>query len=391
MASSIEPLYPPNEAQRLYALRRYDILDTPPERTFDRITAMAARLFNVPIAVISLVDESRIWFKSHHGLNVEEISRDPGLCASAILQQEAWVLSDARTDARSAANPLVTGDFGLQFYVGVPLRTQDGFNIGMLCVLDQQPHAVAEAQIADLKDLAAIIMDQMERRLATRRALDGTTRLAGERETALELAALMAREYDQNIQSTLELITGLLRHQSLTIDGSQGAAQLTFTANRVATIRRAHQHISAAAGASVANVTQYLRRLCADLKAVIGQDSIEDLSVEELSVDGADLNVAPRPLIAIGLIVNELVANAAKQGAKHIRVSLEERPEGYALSVGDDGAGLPDGFDPVASRGLGMKIVLGQAQHLNGRVVAGPADGGKGARFTITFPATGLD
>ena len=386
MASSNNQLYPPNEAQRLSALRRYDILDTPPERTFDRITAMAARLFNVPIAVISLVDESRIWFKSHHGLNVEEISRDPGLCASAILQQEAWILSDARTDERSRANPLVTGDFGLRFYVGIPLRTQDGFNIGMLCVLDQQPHPVSEAQIADLNDLAAIVMDQMELRLSTRRAIAGTTRLAGERETALELAALVAREYDENVQSTLELITGLLRHQSLTIEGSEGAAQLAFTANRVATIRRAHQHISAAAGSGVANVTEYLRHLCDDLRDVIGRDS-----VEELQVDGIDLNVAPRPLIAIGLIVNELVANAAKNGARRIEVSLERQSGSYALFVGDDGAGLPEGFDLAASGGFGMKIVLGQTQHLGGRVLVGPGDGRKGARFTIVFPAASLD
>jgi two-component sensor histidine kinase len=386
MASSNNQLYPPNEAQRLSALRRYDILDTPPERTFDRITAMAARLFNVPIAVISLVDESRIWFKSHHGLNVEEISRDPGLCASAILQQEPWILNDARTDERSRANPLVTGDFGLRFYVGIPLRTQDGFNIGMLCVLDQQPHPVSEAQIADLNDLAAIVMDQMELRLSTRRAIAGTTRLAGERETALELAALVAREYDENVQSTLELITGLLRHQSLTIEGSEGAAQLAFTANRVATIRRAHQHISAAAGSGVANVTEYLRHLCDDLRDVIGRDR-----VEELSVDGIDLDVAPRPLIAIGLIVNELVANAAKHGARRIEVLLERQFGGYALTVRDDGAGLPEGFDLAASGGFGMKIVLGQTQHLGGRVLAGPGDGGKGARFTISFPASSLD
>src|SRR5688500_1261669 len=98
MTASIQQLYHPNETQRLLALRRYDILDTPPEATFDRITAMAARIFDVPVAVISLVDESRIWFKSHHGLNVEEIARDPGLCASAILQHEPWVLSDARAD-----------------------------------------------------------------------------------------------------------------------------------------------------------------------------------------------------------------------------------------------------------------------------------------------------
>src|SRR5665213_1898886 len=100
-------LTPAEEAQRLAAVRRYDILDTPPDGSFDRITAIAARQFSVPISIISLVDHDRIWFKSHHGLDVEQIDRGPGLCASAILQIDPWVLTDAKNDPRSLANPLV--------------------------------------------------------------------------------------------------------------------------------------------------------------------------------------------------------------------------------------------------------------------------------------------
>jgi GAF domain-containing protein len=118
------------EAGRLAALRRYDILDTPPDGSFDRITALAADLFSVPIAIISLVDHDRIWFKSHHGLDVAQIDRAPGLSASAILQDGPWILTDARADIRSLTNPLVAGEFGLRFYTGIPLQTQDGFNLG---------------------------------------------------------------------------------------------------------------------------------------------------------------------------------------------------------------------------------------------------------------------
>ena len=130
-------LTPEGEARRLAAVQRYEILDTPPDGSFDRITAIAARLFCVPISIISLVDHDRIWFKSHHGLNVPQIDRGPGLCASAILQDAPWILNDAKNDPRSLANPLVAGDFGLRFYVGVPLRTNDGFNLGTLCVIDR--------------------------------------------------------------------------------------------------------------------------------------------------------------------------------------------------------------------------------------------------------------
>ena len=126
------PLFPAAEFQRMAAVRRYDVLDTPPDGAFDRITALAARRFGVPISIISIVDEDRIWFKSRHGLPVGQIGRDPGLCASAILSNDPYILTDASIDPRSLANPLVAGDFGLRFYAGVPLTTSDGHNLGTL-------------------------------------------------------------------------------------------------------------------------------------------------------------------------------------------------------------------------------------------------------------------
>ena len=137
---------PANEAERLAAVRRYDILDTPPDGAFDRITRIAARLFEVPISVVSIVDTDRIWFKSHHGLDVSEIPRSPGLCASAILDAKPWVLTDASVDPRSLTNPLVAGEFGLRFYAGVPLRTPDGFTLGTLCVIDQTPRPITQTR-----------------------------------------------------------------------------------------------------------------------------------------------------------------------------------------------------------------------------------------------------
>ena len=161
---------PPNEAQRLQALQRYEILDTPPDGAFDRIVDLAARLLRVPIALVSLVDADRIWFKSRYGLDVAEITRDPGLCASAILFDKPWIVTDARNDPRTLANPLVARDAGFQFYAAIPLRTSDGFNLGTLCVIDYQPRMLGEDEIAILQDLAALVMDEMELRLASRRA-----------------------------------------------------------------------------------------------------------------------------------------------------------------------------------------------------------------------------
>jgi sigma-B regulation protein RsbU (phosphoserine phosphatase) len=162
---------PANEAERLAAVRRYDVLDTPPDGAFERITALAARLLDVPISIVSIVDTDRIWFKSHHGLDVEQIDREPGLCASAILQDGPWLVADAKADPRTLANPLVAGEFGLGFYAGVPLTTHDGYNLGTLCVIDLGPREMSDAQVATLSDLAALVMDELELRLSARTAV----------------------------------------------------------------------------------------------------------------------------------------------------------------------------------------------------------------------------
>lgn len=161
-------ILPPNEQGRMAAVNRYDILDTPPDGAFDRITRLASAILEVPIAIVSIVDHDRIWFKSTVGLDVPEIGREPGLCASAILGAEPWVVSAADVDPRALANPLVAGEFGLRFYAGVPLTTDDGFALGTLCVIDKEPREATPHQLSLLQDLAALVMDELELRLAAR-------------------------------------------------------------------------------------------------------------------------------------------------------------------------------------------------------------------------------
>lgn len=159
------------ESLRMDAVRRYDILDTPPDRSFDRVTALAARTCGTPIAIVTIVDTDRIWFKSRHGLEVDQIDRDPGLCASAIMHDEPWIVEDASNDPRTLANPLVAGEMGVQFYLGVPLTTHDGYNLGTLCVLDFKARVATDRHILDLTDLAAIVVDELELRRAARQVL----------------------------------------------------------------------------------------------------------------------------------------------------------------------------------------------------------------------------
>lgn len=162
------------EEERLAAVRRYDILDTPPDGSFDRITKLASELFDIPVALVTIVDHDRIWFKSKAGLDdVSEIPRDPGLCASAVLQDTPYIVEEARTDPRTLANPLVAGQFGLQFYAAAPLRTSDGHRLGTLCLLDREPRMFSPKQASVLQQLADVVMDEMELRLSARRLASG--------------------------------------------------------------------------------------------------------------------------------------------------------------------------------------------------------------------------
>lgn len=160
----IPPPIPPDEAQRLAALHALHILDTPPEERFDRITRLAQRLFDVPIALISLVDASRQWVKSRAGLDVEQIPREMSFCAHAILGRGPFVVRDARVDPRFSDNPLVTGEPAIRFYAGWPLADPAGHTLGALCLIDRRPRQLSEADLQVLRDLAALAEQELTNR-----------------------------------------------------------------------------------------------------------------------------------------------------------------------------------------------------------------------------------
>ncbi|QED36679.1 GAF domain-containing protein [Antarcticibacterium arcticum] len=175
------------ETERIKAVNRYDILDTPKDGNFDRITVLASKMFNVPIAIISIVDEDRIWFKSQYGLEgVKQIDREPGLCASAILSKDVYLVENAIEDPRCMTNPLVCSDFGLRFYAAAPLQTKDGHNLGTLCIIDKKQRFIHKGQLDILEEMAAIVVDELELRLAARIAIKKSSERIAELENQLK-------------------------------------------------------------------------------------------------------------------------------------------------------------------------------------------------------------
>ena len=155
------PDIPDNEASRLSTLQSLDVLDTAPEERFDRVTRMAKRLFQVPIALVSIVDQNRQWFKSCIGLDVSETPRDISFCGHTILGDNTFYIEDATKDERFADNPLVAGPPHIRFYAGHPLRAPSGEKMGTLCIIDSKPKKLSNDDLLALEDLAAIVDQEL--------------------------------------------------------------------------------------------------------------------------------------------------------------------------------------------------------------------------------------
>jgi GAF domain-containing protein len=170
-AGGAKPKVADAESARLEAVRRYNLLDTPPDGAFDRITALAARIFDVPVAIVSIVDAERVWLKSHHGIDVTEVERSRGLATSGGLHEKTLVIEDVQADPRITAGATAAAASALRFYAGVPLITPDGHNLGSFAIIDWKPRTFGPQDVASLEDLAAIVLHEMELRLAARRAV----------------------------------------------------------------------------------------------------------------------------------------------------------------------------------------------------------------------------
>jgi len=184
---------PRNEARRLKVLWQYDVLDTVPEEVFDDLTELAARICEAPIALISLVDENRQWFKSKIGLTPTETSREISFCAHAIMQDGLFIIPDATKDERFAQNPLVTSGARIRFYAGAPLITPDGHALGTLCVIDKVPRQLRPEQQQALRVLARHVMSQLELRHRARELADAHKARETTRDELEKVCAEVAR------------------------------------------------------------------------------------------------------------------------------------------------------------------------------------------------------
>lgn len=397
---------PDNEEARLARLEQYKILDTPAEDAFDRATRLASKIMGTPIALVSLVDRDRQWFKSRLGLDVPETPRDVAFCAHAIMTTDPLVVGDALQDERFADNPLVNEQPKIRFYAGAPLTTRDGFNIGTLCAIDMEPHAPTDSQIEALQDLAQMVVDELDLRATGRMALEDVAR----RKQLDELKSAFITSVNHELRTPLTSIIGSLK---LLLSGAMEELPPQTTEMLAIANRNADHLLSLVndlldtAKLEAGAMTFEFQTL--DLVALVREavDNLHTYVVDKNLAIEVTPNQPDIPLLAdkrglLQVVIN-LLSNAIKvspdQGRIH--VTLTETNDQVRVDVTDEGPGLAKAelgriFEKfmqghatakmgLKSTGLGLSISKSIVEAHGGTIfVTSPA--GEGATFSVVLP-----
>lgn len=366
------------EAARLAAFAPYDILDTPREAEYDDLAKLAAQICQAPIALISFVLDDRQWFKAELGLGVRETPLDASICRHLLLSPGLTVIPDTRADPRSACNPLVAAEPGLRFYAGCLLSSREGVPLGTLCVLDRSPRpGLDAAQSFALEALARQLANQLELR-----------RFVREQQLLIEHKDLLFDELNHRVKNSLQLTAALIQLQCGAAHDERARAQLSETRRRVLTVAEFHERLYRSSDVHTVELGVYLDSLLARVVQSAPTGTV-------VRVEGGPATVATDSAVPVALIVNELVTNALKYahpggGPAHIDVLLEaEGGVATAVTVVDDGVGLPPGFSPRSCASLGMRIVTGLLRQLGASL--GWSEAGGGARFRLELPRPRAD
>lgn len=377
----ISATIPKNESERLKALYKYDVLDTDAEKIFDDLTQLASEICDTPIALISLIDPDRQWFKSKVGLDAEETTRDIAFCAHAIHQKEIFEVTDTHNDIRFKDNPLVTSDPNIRFYAGTPLQTPSGHAIGTLCTISDQPKSLNDHQKTALEILGREVISQLELRLKVRELerinlhkTDFMSNLSHELRTPLNaiisLSQLMLHDTQNVISQThktylqhldfsgkrlLDLVNSVLDLNKIE------AGQLDLNPGNV-NIREFFESI------------QGMLNSIAEKKQVHVDWSISADNIEYMHVDEARLSQ----------IVLNILSNAIKfsQPGKKVLVNAVKSEHSFTFAVQDSGRGISEKditrlfqkFQQVGSTvdqegsGLGLVITKSLVELMGGKI-----------------------
>ncbi|MCA9516645.1 MAG: GAF domain-containing protein [Myxococcales bacterium] len=396
--SHAPPPLAPDEPARLDALRAYHVLDTPPEAAFDDLVSLTAAICDVPIALVSLIDRDRQWFKARVGLAAAQTRRDEAFCAYAILApDDVLIVPDALSDPRFADNPLVTGEPHIRFYAGAPLRSPEGHALGTLCVIDRVPRSLDARQRQALEALSRQVVAALEQRRQV-------AELAERNRELQRFTALAAHDLRSPLRGVQTLIDVFFEDHADVVpsDGRELLERAQRGARRMSML--------------IDDLLAYAR-LNAEVRsnAMVDLGAVVDAVVEELApaIEAAEATVTRGELPTVfgsetelRQLFRNLVSNALKFGRDEepVRVDIvaAEVAEGWRVRVRDNGVGIDADyretiFEPfvrlhaqseIEGTGIGLAIVAKIMGQHHGEIACEAVDG-PGACFALTFPRPG--
>lgn len=390
-----------NEQDRLKDLDSYSILDTLPEEDYDNLTTIAAEICGTPISLISLVDDKRQWFKSHHGLAATETPREYAFCAHAIYDKDnVFIVQDARKDERFQDNPLVVNEPHVIFYASVPLVTDAGHPLGTLCVIDHSPRLLSQGQINSLRALSKQVMNLLTLR-KSKISLELTLASLKEKNRELDQFAFVAAHDLKSPLNGISSMAQLMLDQYISQVDEEGQSLLTLMVHATDRMRRL-----------IDGLLNYSRSECwlRERKTKIDVEALKDDIVALLSFDyelSLELKTEIKELYAnrtaIDQILINLVTNAIKYNDKDIvklELGINENETHYQFYLQDNGIGIEEKalerifniFEIVSAKdkfgetgnGIGLATVKKIVNKLGGEIFV-TSEIGKGSRFVFTI------
>ncbi|WP_340677537.1 ATP-binding protein [Paraglaciecola sp.] len=392
---------PTNEEARLKALLDYDILDTEAERVFDELTLLASEICETPIALISLVDPERQWFKAAVGLDAKETPRDVAFCAHAIHQQELFEIEDALADPRFFDNPLVTGGPKVRFYAGVPLLTPDGLAIGTLCAIDHKPRKLNKFQAKTLNILGRNVISQMElrRKIQLLREQD---------KNKTEFLSNMSHELRTPLNAIISFSGLLIKDDDNFADNDklrQYLQHIEYSGKRLLGVINTILDINKieAGMMSLDPSPCNIRELFSQLRGMLAIGAEEKHVSFQIQIEPEVPKILVLDEAKFGQIVINLISNAIKYtpSYKSVLVTLNNTEQNLSLSVQDQGVGISHAdkaklfgtFQQVGNSkntqgsGLGLAITKSLVELMRGNIKV-QSEPQFGSTFTVELPLT---
>lgn len=334
---------PKNETDRIRALQDYDILDSLPEEDFDSITKIASYICQTPISLVTLIDEDRQWFKSHHGLDITETPRDQAFCAHAILNpEETMVVPNALQDERFADNPLTIGDPHVVFYAGVPLVTPEGNALGTLCVIDNKPRVLNTEQLDALNALANQVVNLLELRRAVRELQVSKQNLETTYQHLEEFTQVVSHDIKaplKNIEMAIEMLVS--DHQDQLSKGGVDLLALTRQSASEAV------HLTD----SILRYSKAVHLIKTEISSFCLEELVQQIIQAMVRANNVRWEIPPQlPVIATSKIaLKQILANLFNNAIKHndkdsplVRLEFAEQDTCYQFKVQDNGKGIPE-------------------------------------------------